>query len=214
LTLKRRLLLLAAGLAAAFALVALGVPRSPHELQAAVEAAGPAAPVVFVVAWALLTPALFSGTLLSIAAGLAFGLGSGTLVGVAGGTLGAVLAFVIARHLGHGAIDELAGPRVRSLAARLERRGFVSVLCARMAPGMPATLLNYACGLSRVRLRAFAPAVAIGGAPRMAAYAGIGASGGDISSLPALIGGALLLAFALWGLGVALRRRLRAALAA
>jgi uncharacterized membrane protein YdjX (TVP38/TMEM64 family) len=122
-----------------------------------------------------------------------------------------VLAFAIARRFGHGPAGQLAGPRLRSLTNRFERRGFLAVLCARVAPGMPATLLNYACGLSRVRLRDFTPAVAIGGAPRMAAYAALGASGGDVSSLAAPIGGGVLLACVLWSLALRLRRRLRMA---
>jgi uncharacterized membrane protein YdjX (TVP38/TMEM64 family) len=82
-----------------------------------------------------------------------------------------------------------------------------------MAPGVPATLLNYACGLSRVRLRAFLAGSFIGGAPRIVAYAALGASGGDLSSTPALVGGALIAVMMLAVPLSALRRKLRPATA-
>ena len=132
---------------------------------------------------------------------------------MAGGTLGGLIAFAIARAVGRDAAHELAGPRLRSLSERVERRGFLAVLAARLAPGVPATLLNYACGLSGVRAGAFAAAICIGSAPRVLAYAAIGASGGEVTSLPALLGAGLLLAMALAGAALALRRRLRPAVA-
>ena len=207
----RRLLLLAAGIALLFGAFVLGVPHSPQGLRDAVGSIGFAAPVVFVLAWALLTPALASGTLLAIAAGLSFGAAVGSLVGLLGATLGGVIAFAIARRLGRSATEQLTGPRLAAIQRRLERRGFLTVLSARMAPGAPATLLNYACGLSRVRLRDFVGGSLVGGAPRIVAYAALGASGGDVSSAPAVIGAALIAAMMLAVALAALRRRLRPA---
>jgi uncharacterized membrane protein YdjX (TVP38/TMEM64 family) len=82
-----------------------------------------------------------------------------------------------------------------------------------MAPGVPATLLNYACGLTRVRLRDFVSGSAIGGAPRILAYAALGASGGHLGSTPALVGLALIGALGLAVPASALWRRLRPATA-
>jgi uncharacterized membrane protein YdjX (TVP38/TMEM64 family) len=111
-----------------------------------------------------------------------------------------------------GAVDALCGTQLRRLLDQLERRGFVTVLCARLAPGIPATGLHYAAGLARVRLRHFVPALALGGAPRVAAYTTIGAAGGDASS-PVVL--ALLAALALLGAGgAALAWRLRPRVAA
>jgi uncharacterized membrane protein YdjX (TVP38/TMEM64 family) len=174
-----------------------------------VSSLGVAAPLVFVLVWAVLTPALASGTLLALAAGLSFGPVGGTLVGIAGATLGGVLAFAIARRFGRTAAEQLGGPRLHQVKRRIERRGFLAVLSARMAPGVPATLLNYACGLSRVRLRDFVAGNALGGAPRMLAYASLGASGGHLASGPALLGVALIAVLALAVPAAMLWRRLR-----
>lgn len=188
----------------------VGVPHSPAELRAAMAGVGALAPLVFVVLWALLTPAMFSGTLLAAGAGLLFGVWPGFVVGLAGATLGGMAAFLLARRLGSGAAQELAGPRLRRLQERIERRGFLAVLAARAAPGMPTTALNYACGLSRVRLRHFALGTLVGGAPRIFAYTAIGGSGGQVTSAAALIGLAVIAGMTLTALAAVVRGRLRA----
>ena len=208
---RRRLLVLAAAIGAGFGAFALGVPHSPEEIRTAVDRLGPLAPLLFALCWAALTPALASGPLLAGAAGLAFGIALGTAVGIVGATLGGVLAFAIARRYGHGAAQDLCGPRLRRIQERVERRGFAAVLCARAAPGMPTTLLNYACGLSRVRLRDFAAGSLLGGAPRILAYAAMGSSGGRLDSPAALVGLGLIAVMGLGASGAVLLGRLRPA---
>jgi uncharacterized membrane protein YdjX (TVP38/TMEM64 family) len=93
----------------------------------------------------------------------------------------------VARAGGGAAAHRIGGPRVHGLRGRLERRGFLSVLLLRAAPGVPATALNYAAGLSRVRLGHFAAAVALAQSPRVVAYALRGGSSLDLTSTPAII---------------------------
>ena len=69
---------------------------------------------------------------------------------------------------------------MRRLRDGIARRGFVAVLYARIAPGMPFTLVNYASGLTAVRLLVFAAATALGAAPRAFAYAALGGSLDDL----------------------------------
>ena len=57
------------------------------------------------------------------------------------------------------------------------------MLYARIAPGMPYTLVNYAAGLTRDPARAsFAAATALGTAPRAFAYTALGGSLGNLRS--------------------------------
>jgi len=208
---RRRLLALALVVGALFAAAAVGVPHSPDGLHALIEPLGLAAPLGFALLWALLTPALFPGTVLAAASGLLFGTVEGTAVSMLGGTAGSVLAFALARRFGAGAAEELSGPRLERLQTRIERRGFLAVLGARLAPGVPVTLLNYAAGLSRVRMRDFAAAIAIGGAPRAFAYTALGGSGGKLDSPLAIVGIALIALPAFAGAVLLLRARLRPA---
>jgi uncharacterized membrane protein YdjX (TVP38/TMEM64 family) len=189
---RLRLLALGAGVAMCAVAVAALAPHSPSALSHAADGLGLLAPLLVLAAWTLLTPALFPGTVLAGAAGLALGSELGTAVSLAGALLGAVAAFLVARLGGGGAATRLGGRRVVRLRERLERRGFLAVLLLRAAPGVPATALNYAAGLSRIRLRDFAAGIALGGSPRVVAYALLGGSLLHPTSPAALTGIGLL----------------------
>ena len=107
-------------------------------------------------------------------------------------------------------MQELAGPRLNALRAWVGRRGFLSVLYARIAPGIPYSLVNYAAGLTPILLRSFVAATAIGVAPRAFAYTALGGSLGDLRSPEAIAAVVVLVVMALVGLALA-RRDLRRA---
>jgi uncharacterized membrane protein YdjX (TVP38/TMEM64 family) len=182
--------------AAAAAVVLL--PHSPTALRDLVAAPGVAAPAIVLVAWVVLTPALFPGTVLAAAGGLAFGALGGAALAVGGAVLGGLAAFALARGAAGGAAQRLVRrtPRLAPIREQLERRGFAAVLAARLMPGVPATALHYAAGASPVRYRAFTTAIAIGALVRTAPYAVLGqglASGSPLAvalaAVPVVIGG-------------------------
>src|SRR4051794_12951285 len=109
---------------------------------------------------------MFPGPLLAGAAGLLFGTALGAPVAIVSATCGACLAFLVGRRWAHDAVEHLAGPRVQALRAWIGARGFHAVLLARLAPGVPYNVINYAAGLSPVSLGAFAAATVL--APRRA----------------------------------------------
>jgi uncharacterized membrane protein YdjX (TVP38/TMEM64 family) len=201
--------MLAALVGAAFAVVALSGSLSAGRVRGWVDGYGVAGPLVYIVVSACLTVALFPGPLLSGASGLLFGTALGTPVSIAAATLGACLAFSISRRMAGDAVEHLAGPRLRGLSAWVGRRGFVSILYARIAPGVPYNLVNYAAGLTPVALRTFAAATAIGCAPRAFAYTALGGSFGDFGSPETIVAICVLAIMAVGGLVVA-RRDLRA----
>jgi uncharacterized membrane protein YdjX (TVP38/TMEM64 family) len=183
---------------------------SAQRVQDWVDGYGVAGPLVYIVVSACLTVALFPGPLLSGASGLLFGTALGTPVSIAAATLGACLAFSISRWIAGDAVEHLAGPGLRALSAWVGRRGFVSILYARIAPGVPYNLVNYAAGLTPVALRTFAAATAIGCAPRAFAYTALGGSFGDFGSPETIVAIGVLVVMALAGLALA-RRDLRVA---
>jgi uncharacterized membrane protein YdjX (TVP38/TMEM64 family) len=196
---RLRLVALAAVVGGLFALVALSGGISPGRVRDAIDPLGAAAVPAFILVSALLTCALFPGPLLAAASGLLFGTALGTPVSIVAATLGAVIAFSIARWVAHDAVEALAGRRLRGVQAWIERRGFWAVLYARIAPGVPYTLVNYVAGVTRVRLAAFAAATAIGVAPRAFAYTALGGSLDDLGSPEAIVAIALLVLMALGG---------------
>jgi len=194
-----RIAALVAVLGIVFALVATSGGLSSDRVRDAVEPLGAAAVPAFILASALLTCALFPGPLLAGAAGLLFGTALGTPVAIVAATLGAVLAFCIARSAAHDAVQTLTGERLAPVQEWIERRGFWAVLYARIAPGVPYSLVNYAAGLTRVGLPAFAAATAIGCAPRAFAYTALGGSLDDLTSPEAIIAVVALVIMAVTG---------------
>jgi uncharacterized membrane protein YdjX (TVP38/TMEM64 family) len=210
---RLRLAALAALVGGLFLLVALTGSVSPGRVRDAIDPLGAAAVPAFVAVSALLTCALFPGPLLAGASGLLFGTALGTPVSIVSATLGAVLAFSIARWVAHDAVEALAGRRPRGAQEWIDRRGFWAVLYARIAPGVPYSLVNYVAGVTRVGLPAFAAATAIGVAPRAFAYTALGGSLDDLGSPEAIIAIVLLVVMAVGGAG-ALRAQARAPVSA
>ena len=185
------LIALAASAAAAFLL-----PHSPSGLRELLAAAGPVAPLIALAAWILLTPAMFPGTVLAAASGLAFGAFGGSLLALGGAIAGGLTAFALARTAGRQTVERLLPrkPRLARSQALLERRGFAAILAARLMPGVPATGLHYVAGVSPVRTRAFVGAIAIGALLRTVPYAilGQGLSSGSVITLLIAVGSVTL----------------------
>jgi uncharacterized membrane protein YdjX (TVP38/TMEM64 family) len=202
---RLRIASLAALVGGLFAYFALSGTLDASRVQGWFDGLGAAGPLLFVAGSALLTVALFPGPLLAGASGLLFGTALGTPVAIASATLGAVLAFALARWWAHDAVEELARGRVAALRAWIGRRGFFAVFYARLAPGIPYSLVNYAAGLSPVTLRAFALATLLGCAPRAFAYTALGGNLDNLGSPEVIAAIVVLVLMAVAGL-VALRR--------
>lgn len=183
----RRLTGLVAFAIPAFLAAAILLPHSPLALRELLLSVGPAAPAIAIAAWIVLTPALFPGTVLAAASGLAFGMPDGAALAFGGAVAGGLAAFALARTGARDPVQRLVAgkPRLARVHALLEHRGFAAILAARLMPGVPATGLHYAAGVSPVRTRAFAAAIAIGALLRTVPYAvlGQGLGSGSITTL-------------------------------
>jgi len=209
-----RLAALGLGVAVAIAVVLLVVRPTPGavrgwvgDVRDWVDGIGPLAPFAFVAVSAALTPLMFPGPLLAGASGLLFGTALGFPVTLASAVLGASIAFSISRHVAGDAVEQLAGRRLLAIEELVSRRGFVSVLYARIAPGVPYSLVNYAAGLTRIPLAVFAAATALGTAPRAFAYTALGGSIGNLRSPEAAIAVAVLVVMGTIGLALLWRER-------
>jgi uncharacterized membrane protein YdjX (TVP38/TMEM64 family) len=191
-TARRRLLLLVLAVAAVCAAAVALLPHDPAGVARLSALPVPLLAAVAIAAWTVLTPALVSGTLLAAATGMVLGAATGMPVALAGATLGSVVAFSVARRLGRAPAEALAGPRLTRLRERVERRPLLTIALARLAPGSPATVLNYAAGLTRIRPRHFVAGIMIGGAPRVLAYTAFGGAAADHALWPAIAGAGLL----------------------
>lgn len=189
-----RLGLALGALAAILALLASQDLLAPARIRDLVEGAPVAAPVVFVLLYALLTVLLIPGGVRSLVAGALFGPVWGTVVTVIGATLGATIAFLIARSVGRAHVERITGSRIARIDRWITDRGLGAVLFVRLVPLFPFNTVNYAAGLTGLRLRTFAVGTLFGITPGTAAYVGLGAgldapnSRGFLASAAVLVG--------------------------
>jgi uncharacterized membrane protein YdjX (TVP38/TMEM64 family) len=190
------------------AATAILLPHTPSGLRELVLSAGPGAPLIALAAWVVLVPALFPGTVLAAAGGLAFGGVWGAGLAFAGATAGGLAAFALARTGARDAVEGLVTrrPRLARIHAVIERRGFAAMLAARLMPGVPAGALHYAAGVAPVRIGVFAGAIAIGALLRTVPYAllGVGLGSGSpattLLAVASIAAGGLVAALLLRGL--------------
>lgn len=125
------------------------------------------------------------GTLLTLAAGYAFGPVLGTLTVSAGSVAGASAAFFTGRYLARDWVETRVrrNPRFRAIDQAVAEQGFKIVLLTRLSPAFPFNLLNYAYGLTRVRFRDYLLASWIGMLPGTAMYVYLGSLVKNVADL-------------------------------
>ena len=173
------LLLVASGIVIA---ILLRDQVSVESLAARVSALGWYAPLVFIVCYAVATVFFMPGILFTLAGGALFGPVYGTLYNLVGATLGATLAFLAARYIAYDWVAERTGNRLRQLVEGVEEEGWRFVAFARLVPLFPFNLLNYALGLTRLRLSHYVITSFVFMAPGGAAYTYLGYAGREVAS--------------------------------
>jgi len=101
----------------------------------------------------------------------------GTFYNLTGATLGATLAFLIARYLASDWVAGKTGGRVKQLINGVEGEGWRFVAFVRLVPLFPFNLLNYALGLTRLRLMHYIIATYLFMLPGAIAYTYLGYAG-------------------------------------
>ena len=151
-------------------------------LEAWITQFGPWAPVVFFCAYVLATLLFLPGLLFTLAAGALFGPYLGTLIALVGATVGATAAFLVARYVLADWIASRTPARVQRVIAGVEDEGWRFVAMTRLIPFIPFNALNYALGLTRIRLVSYALASFVFMAPGAAAYAYLGHAGRSLAT--------------------------------
>lgn len=138
--------------------------------------------LVYIVGTVVFVP----GTALTLGSGLLFGVLWGTVLVSLASVSGATLAFLIARSFGREWTRKRieAYPKFKIIDRAIGENGFKLVLLMRLQPVfLPFAILNYALGLTRVRLRDYVLASWIGMLPATTLYVYIGTSLKSISDL-------------------------------
>lgn len=111
-------------------------------------------PLVFIAGYTVATVAFVPGVALTLAAGVVFGIAEGVAIVFVGATLGATAAFLVARYAARDWVERrLEGnERFAAIDRAVGREGLKIVTLLRLSPVFPFNLLNYALGLTHVRL--------------------------------------------------------------
>ena len=127
------------------------------------------------------------GFILTLGAGILFGLALGFVIVSISSTLGASASFLIGRYLARDwvAIKMEANPKFKVLDKAVAKEGWKIVGLARLSPVFPFNVLNYAFGLTNVRLRDFVLASWIGMFPGTVLYVSIGSAAKNLSDIAA-----------------------------
>ena len=138
---------------------------------------------IYIVVFALAIVLMLPGWVFMLAAGYLFGILNGGVLAFVANLAGSIAAFYVARTFARdwvkGKIDH--SPRFSGFDAAVSRRGLLTVMFARLAL-LPNNLINYACGVTGMRLRDFIIGTSIGIAPVLATSVLIGASTMDLVS--------------------------------
>src|SRR5437870_4566433 len=137
---------------------------------------GPWGPVIFVGLYVVATVFFIPGSVLTLGAGAVFGVVLGSVCVSISATLGATAAFLVGRYLARDAIARKI--RKNEKFATIDRavadEGWKIVLLTRLSPVFPFTLLNYAFGLTRVKLSHYVLASWLGMIPGTVMYVYLG----------------------------------------
>lgn len=149
------------------------------------DAGGAWTSLLFIAVMAVVVVLLLPGVLFTMGAGFVFGLFEGTAYVVLGTTLGAVLAFLTARHL-FGARAQrfiLTRNRLQLFSRELARHGWKIVMLTRLVPFFPSKISNYCFGLTQITLPAYTLGSLIGFVPYSLHNVYLGAIAAELSLL-------------------------------
>ncbi|WP_416672035.1 TVP38/TMEM64 family protein [Egbenema bharatensis] len=142
--------------------------------------------VAFIALYAIAAVAFLPGSILTLGAGVVFGVVQGSIFVFIGATLGATLAFLVGRYLARGWVSQkiAANAKFKAIDEAVGREGLKIVLLTRLSPVFPFNLLNYAFGVTGVSLRDYVLGC-VGMIPGTVMYVYLGSLAGNL----ALIGG-------------------------
>jgi len=198
------------GLAALAAVVVLlGARYFPvqdllRDLLAWVDGLGALGVAVFGLAYVLACVLFIPGSLLTLGAGLLYGVVKGTALISVASTLGATAAFLVGRYLARAWVARRirGNPKFQAIDEAVGREGWKIVGLTRLSPAFPFNLLNYAYGLTRVSLRDYFFASWLGMLPGTVMYVYLGSLAGSLATLGSRSSGRTPAEWALYGVGL------------
>lgn len=172
---------LALALIAAFILAVRLLPLGDWitQFQTWVRGIDPLGYVVYILAYGVCCVLLIPALALTLGAGAIFGFVAGSLVVIVGATFGATLAFLLARTVLRARVERMTAnnAKFRALDRAITREGTKILWLVRLSGFPPFTWVNYAFGLTGVRLAQYVVITFFGIIPGTLAFTWAGAAG-------------------------------------
>jgi uncharacterized membrane protein YdjX (TVP38/TMEM64 family) len=157
---------------------------------------GWAAPLIFIALYVLVAAVFIPATLVTLAGGMLFGPLFGALYSLIGASLSATLMMLLARYVAGDWAASWTQRWLRRVIDGVNEEGWRFVFLMRLIPGIPFAPLNYAFGLTRIRLGSFLLATVAGMLPAAIVINYVGYAGRE-----AALGGGQIAEKALYALG-------------
>lgn len=159
--------------------------QSLREALSWISGLGPLGMLFFIGLYIMACVFMLPGSVLTLGAGVIFGVLHGSITVLIGATLGATCAFLVGRYLARSWVARrIAGnEKFKAVDEAVGKEGWKIVLLTRLSPIFPFNLLNYAYGVTRVSLRHFFFASGLGMIPGTVMYVYLGSLAGDLASL-------------------------------
>jgi len=148
-------------------------------------------PLIFIAVYIVATVLFIPGSVLTLGAGLAFGIAWGSVYVSIASTLAATASFLIGRYLARDAVARKikGNAKFAAIDKAVANEGWKIVGLTRLSPLFPFTILNYAFGLTQVKLKDYILASWIGMMPGTVMYVYLGslakAASGETTRTPA-----------------------------
>ena len=156
---------------------------------------------LFILAYIVVTGLSLPGAvILTLAGGFLFGSLFGTLFVNLGATTGATLAFLTARYLLRDWVEQKFGKWLGPVQQGFTNNAFSYLMTLRLIPLFPFFVVNLVSGLTRMNVRTYVAATALGIIPGSFVYAYAGRQLGTINSLKEIASPNVIGAFVLLGL--------------
>lgn len=127
-------------------------------------------PIVLVLSYGIGCVFAIPASIFIMAAAVIWGWKLGVVYAMCGGLLGASASYFAGRFLGEGLLERF-GRAGEAVSKQVSNAGFVSMLIARLIPGPPFALWNYAAGIARMRFSDYFFATLIGTLPAHIVFA-------------------------------------------
>jgi len=147
---------------------------------------GPIAPIAFILLYVVITVAFVPASVVTLGAGVVFGVVKGSLLVFTGAMLGATAAFIVGRYLARDWVAQrLANrPKFQAIDTAIAQEGRKVIFLLRLSPLFPFNLLNYGLGLSQVSLKDYVLGT-LGIVPGTMMYVYVGSLVGSLAMLGA-----------------------------